>query len=106
MTDLSFFSILGMLFFLLAWFFLLVEAYGLIFLRNIYSRMLISALADTVAMMLIFMAILLTQRTIQGAPKLLILLLFLMAMNPVTSHLIARSARRNGVGLSDRPEGE
>ena len=104
MTDLSLLSILGTAGFLLAWFFLMVEAYGLIALRNIYSRMLLSSLADTVAILLLFAAILLTERSLAGSSKMLILLAFLMVMNPITSHLIARSARRNGIGLSDQRE--
>ncbi len=104
MTDLSLLSILGTAGFLLAWFFLMVEAYGLIALRNIYSRMLLSSLADTVAILLLFAAILLTEHSLAGSSKMLILLAFLMVMNPITSHLIARSARRNGIGLSDQRE--
>lgn len=104
MTDLSLTSILGTAGFLLAWFFLMVEAYGLITLRNIYSRMLLSSLADTVAILLLFAAILLTEQSLAGSSKMLILLTFLMVMNPITSHLIARSARRNGIGLSDQKE--
>ena len=106
MTDLNLFSLLGTAGFALAWFFLMVEAYGLIFLRNIYSRMLLSSLADTVAILLLFVGILFLERSLAGSGKILVLLTFLVVMNPVTSHLIARSARRNGIGLSDRKEDE
>jgi multisubunit Na+/H+ antiporter MnhG subunit len=50
----------------------------------------------------LFAAILLTEQSLAGSSKMLILLTFLMVMNPITSHLIARSARRNGIGLSDQ----
>lgn len=97
-------GVLGALMFLLAWFFLLIEAYGLIILKNIYSRMLLTSLADTVAILLLFTAILMSHLTLSGSGKMLVLMVFLMVINPVTSHLIARSARRNGIGLTDRRE--
>lgn len=102
MNNLSVPLIVGYAGFLLAWFFLLVEAYGLIALKNIYSRFLLSSLADTVAILLLFTGILLVDRTLASSGKMLVLLAFLLVMNPITSHLIARSARRNGIGLDDK----
>lgn len=104
MTSSGLVAGLGLFLILLAWFFLLLEAYGLIRFSNIYSRMLISALADTVAMILIFLGLMLSQENPVGTSKVLVLLIFLLIMNPVTTHLIVRSARRNGIGLEDRKE--
>lgn len=106
MIELSLADLPSLLLFFAAWVCLFTEAWGLISLHNIYSRMLVSALADTAAMILIFTATLLYERSFVGGTKLIVLLVFLLVMNPVTSHLIARSARRNGVGLSDRNGGE
>lgn len=98
-------SWLGFALLVLAWFFLLLEAYGMIAFKNIYSRMLIAALADTVSMILIFTGLIMSNVNPIATTKVILLLLFLLVMNPVTSHLIVRSARRNGIGLSNKEKG-
>lgn len=103
MTDLL--TILGAVFLVIGWVFILVESLGMVVLKNIYSRMLIGGLTDSAGMILVFVGFMLYSDILLNVWKMLLLLLFLILINPVTSHLIARSARKNLLGIEPREEG-
>jgi len=82
-----------------SWFFLFLGTVAVIRLPNMYSRMLTSSVVDTVTMLLILGGLLFYPEILASNFKIAILIIFLLITTPMTSHLIARSARKCNLPL-------
>jgi multicomponent Na+:H+ antiporter subunit G len=66
-----------------------------------YARLLTSSKIDTVASITILLALIIKSGFSPITIRLFIILLFIMITNPVSSHIIARSAYFNGIQLKE-----
>lgn len=87
-------QVIGITLLVLSWIFIIFGAYSMVQLKNMYSRMLSASLVDSTAMLFALGGLVFVRGFQQSAFKVGILLLFLLIANPVTTHLIARSANR------------
>lgn len=81
----------------LSWFFLLSGMVGLFRFKGVYSRILNSSKIDSVATITLTLALILRMGFSPMTYKLLVILAFYLLTNPVSSQIIASSAKRNGV---------
>ncbi len=84
---------------ILSWIFIIFGGYSMVKLKNMYSRMLSSSLVDSTAMLFLLGGLVFVRGLQQTSFKVGVLLLFLLIANPVTTHLIARSANRCSLPL-------
>jgi multicomponent Na+:H+ antiporter subunit G len=78
--------------------FLLLASIGIIRMPDVYNRMQAGTKATTIGTMLVMVGIALAQPSWTG--KLLLVLLFLLATNPISSHALARAAHFTGIKLA------
>ncbi len=95
-------SVVGAVFLISGWVLILMQSLGMVVLKNIYSRMLIAGLTDCTGLLLVFGGLMLYSDELVNIWKMVLFLVFLILTSPVTIHLIARSARKNMIGLSPR----
>ena len=95
-------SVVGAVFLISGWVLILMQSLGMVVLKNIYSRMLIAGLTDCSGLILVFVGLMLYSDVLVNIWKMILFLVFLILTSPVTIHLIARSARKNMIGLSPR----
>jgi multicomponent Na+:H+ antiporter subunit G len=72
---------------------------GIFRFSHVYERLLVSSKIDTAATLTILIALILKSGFSGYSMKLVIILIFLMITGPVTTHVIARSAYRNGIDI-------
>jgi multicomponent Na+:H+ antiporter subunit G len=77
---------------ILSWFFIIFGMIAIFRLKNLYTRILTAATIDTVASFLIF-----ASSQFEYAIRLLLLILFLLITNPISSHVNIRSAYLIGI---------
>jgi multicomponent Na+:H+ antiporter subunit G len=87
------FSILGSVFLLLA-------AIGLVRMPDVYNRIQAGTKATTFGTLLFLIGIGLSNPT--WFPKILVLIIFIFITNPISSHIIARSAHQTGIPLAEQ----
>jgi multicomponent Na+:H+ antiporter subunit G len=76
--------------------FLLVGAFGILFLPNLYSRLLACGLIDTMGMIIIIIGLLFLSPNASYSLKMIIILIFTLAINPISAYAIGRSAFLRG----------
>jgi len=76
--------------------FILFGVIGLIKFGNFYTRILVTAKIDTVGVMTIFIGMAIRQGAGFFSLKVLLLMAIMMIINPLASHMIARSAYLSG----------
>lgn len=79
---------------------LLLAALGLIRMPDVYNRMQAGTKATTLGSMLFLTGIAVARP--DWWPKLLVLILFIVFTNPISSHALARAAHFAGIRMSDR----
>ena len=77
---------------------------GLFRFRDFYSRILVSAKIDTVGVITIIIGIALKHGFGFFTLKLILIVLLVLILNPLTAHIIARSAYSSAGGLHDELE--
>ncbi|MFP4177963.1 MAG: cation:proton antiporter [Acholeplasmataceae bacterium] len=90
----------------LAWLFIIFGMIAIFSLKNMYTRILTSATIDTVASFLVLIALMFISSGFEFILRLLILILFLLITNPISSHVNIRSAYLTGIPIvtkEDRP---
>lgn len=93
-------NILSIIILLSSWFFLIFGMIAIFKLKNLYTRILSSATIDTVASILILIALIFAKLEWESVLKLIILILFLLVTSPISSHVNIRSAYLIGVPLN------
>jgi multicomponent Na+:H+ antiporter subunit G len=86
----------------LAWLFIIFGMIAIFSLKNMYTRILTSATIDTVASFLVLIALMFVSTGFDFILRLLILVLFLLITNPISSHVNIRSAYLTGIPLSSK----
>jgi len=76
--------------------FLLIGVIGLIKFKNFYARILVTAKIDTVGLTTIFIGIAVRNGLSFFSLKVLLLMGIILMINPLASHMIARSAYLSG----------
>jgi len=80
--------------------FLFLGAMGILRMPDVYNRMQAGTKATTLGTMMTLLGIGLA--TSQWLPKLILLILFVLFTNPISSHAIARAAHFAKIPLTDR----
>ncbi len=90
------------LFFLFGgFFFLLVGVVGLLRLPDVYTRMHAMGKCDTLGTGMILIAMILLIADITNATKLLLIAAMIITINPVVTHLIAKTAYNRGTPMAE-----
>jgi len=69
-------------------------------LKNMYSRILAATTIDTVASLLVIIGVIFVAGSFDFIIRLIILLLFLLITNPISSHVNIRSAYLMGIPVN------
>ena len=81
-------------------FLLFLASLGLIRMPDVYNRMQAGTKATTLGSMLFLVGIAIMRP--EWWPKILLLILFIVFTNPISSHALARAAHFVGIPMSDR----
>ncbi|MGV8144954.1 MAG: monovalent cation/H(+) antiporter subunit G [Alkaliphilus sp.] len=84
---------------ILSWIYIFFGLIGLFRFNNVYTRFLVSSKIDTVAFITIIFAIMIKTGFEPITLKLFVVLIFFMISNPVSIHMIVKSAYDNGLPL-------
>jgi multicomponent Na+:H+ antiporter subunit G len=84
---------------ILSWVYIVFGLVGIFRFSHVYERLLVSSKIDTAASLTILIALIIRSGFTGYSMKLVIILLFLMITGPVATHVIARSAYRNGIDI-------
>jgi len=84
---------------MLGWFYLIFGIIGIYRFSDLYSRLLTSSKIDTVAVLTIIIGLIAKLGFQKPVIKLILTLVFILLTNPVTNHVIARSAYMSGVPI-------
>lgn len=95
-------SVAGHMLILIGAFFLFLGALGIVRMPDVYNRLQAGTKATTLGAMLLFIGVGITD--VSFLPKALLLVVFTALGNPIVSSLIARSAHRNGVKLTQKTQ--
>lgn len=79
---------------------LLLAALGLVRMPDVFNRMQAGTKATTLGSMLFLAGIAISQPA--WWPKIVLLILFIVFTNPISSHTLARAAHHAGTKMSDR----
>lgn len=93
-------SIIGACITLIGSLFLFLGSLGLVRMPDLYNRIQAGTKASTLGTLLTLLGIALIHPDWAG--KLLILIVFVIITNPVSSHVISRAAHRSGIPLTRR----
>lgn len=81
----------------MSWFFLFAGIVGLFRFKGVYSRILNSSKIDSVAIITLTVALMVRTGLSMMTLKLAVIMVFYLLTNPVSSQIIARSAKQNGI---------
>ncbi|MDP2426348.1 MAG: monovalent cation/H(+) antiporter subunit G [Candidatus Izemoplasmatales bacterium] len=98
-------TIIGYVLLIFSWIFLLFGMIAIFRLRNIFSRIISATTIDTVAAILVIFALFFFIPSFAYAIRLVLLILFLFITNPISSHVIVRSAHLTGISIKDQETG-
>jgi len=84
----------------LSWLFILFGMIAIFRLKNMYARILAATTIDTVASLLVLIGLMFVAGSFNFIIRLVILLLFLLVTNPISSHVNIRSAYLMGIPVN------
>ncbi len=84
--------------------FILFGVVGIFRFRNFYSRILVASKVDTVGFLTVIAGVFIRQGISYFSFKVLLIGIVMLAINPLTTHLIARSAYYSGYTLKGEIE--
>lgn len=82
---------------ILSWIYIAFGIIGIFRFSNMYSRLLTSSKIDTVASITVLFALIVKSGFSSASIRLLLILIFVLVTNPISNHVIARSAYLNGI---------
>ncbi len=88
-------DVIGAVFILIGSLFLFLAALGLIRMPDLYNRMQAGTKATTLGSLLVFVGFIFLMP--ENWPKIVILALFVLLTNPISSHALARAARNRKI---------
>jgi multicomponent Na+:H+ antiporter subunit G len=83
-----------------SWIFIIFGMISIFRLKNMYSRILAATTIDTVASLLVIIGVIFVAGSFEFIIRLIILLLFLLITNPISSHVNIRSAYLMGIPVN------
>lgn len=83
-----------------SWIFIVFGMIAVFKFKNMYSRILAATTIDTVASLLMLIALFFTVDNFKFIIRIILLILFLFITNPISSHVIIRSAFITGIPVS------
>ena len=89
---------------ILSWIYIAFGIIGIFRLSNMYSRLLTSSKIDTVASITILFALIFKSGFTPISIRLFLILIFILITNPISNHIIARSAYLNGIPVKKEVE--
>ncbi|HKL10997.1 MAG TPA: monovalent cation/H(+) antiporter subunit G [Clostridia bacterium] len=92
------------IFMVVSWMYIIFGVLGIFRFNNLYSRLLTSSKIDTVAAIAMLIALTIYSGFSAYTVKLLLLLFFLILTNPISSHIIVRSAYLNGMPINEKED--
>lgn len=90
---------------ILSWIFIIFGMIAIFKLKNLYTRILTAATIDTVASFLVLIGLMFVSKSFESIIRLILLIIFLLITNPISSHVNIRSAYLIGVPV-DMKDGE
>ncbi len=75
---------------IISWVFFVFGVIGIFKFKNFYSRIMTSSKIDTATSILLIFALILTAKEAYFTSRYLLILVFILLTNPVTTHLIAK----------------
>jgi multicomponent Na+:H+ antiporter subunit G len=84
--------IIGIILLLLAWMMIIFGVISIFSYANLYARIVASTVIDTVASILLILALIFFLPNIQFSFRLVLLLIFLLVTSPISTHVNIRSA--------------
>ncbi|HHE38412.1 MAG TPA: monovalent cation/H(+) antiporter subunit G [Candidatus Cloacimonetes bacterium] len=95
-------EIIGAIITLIGAFFLLLAALGLFRMPDVYNRMQAGTKATTMGTILFLIGLSISHIKCTCIPKIIILILFIIFTNPISSHALARAAHFMGIPLTKK----
>ncbi|OHE26544.1 MAG: cation:proton antiporter [Tenericutes bacterium GWC2_34_14] len=89
---------------ILSWFFIIFGMVAIFSLKNMYARILSSTTIDTVASFLVLFALMFVSGSFIFIVRFIILIIFLLITNPISSHVNIRSAYLSGIPIKEEGE--
>ncbi|MBN2258928.1 MAG: monovalent cation/H(+) antiporter subunit G [Clostridiales bacterium] len=75
---------------IIAWIFIIFGIIGIFKFKKFYSKLLTSSKIDSASVILIFSGLMLTSKDWFFISRFLLIMIFILITNPVTTHLIAK----------------
>ncbi|HOI85523.1 MAG TPA: monovalent cation/H(+) antiporter subunit G [Acholeplasmataceae bacterium] len=95
-------SIVAIIILIFSWFFIIFGMIAVFGLKNMYSRILSSTTIDTVASFLVLFALMFVSPSFAFIVRFILLIIFLLITNPISSHVNIRSAYLSGIPINDK----
>lgn len=89
---------------ILSWFFIIFGMIAIFSLQNMYARILSSTTIDTVASFLVLFALMFVSGSFIFIVRFIILIIFLLITNPISSHVNIRSAYLSGIPIKEEED--
>lgn len=89
-------TLIGNLLIILGLFFIVFGTYAINKFRNFYTRILVSSKVDTVGFLFIFLGLIAKSGISFFSAKLLVIVIFYLITNPISTHSITHSAYNSG----------
>ena len=93
-------NIIAYIILIIAWIFIIFGMIAIYLLKNLYTRILTAATIDTVASFLVLFALIFISWRFEYGFRLVLLIVFLVITNPISSHVNIRSAYLIGIPLT------
>lgn len=88
--------LVSLIFLSIGFLFILLGTVGMLFYRNLFVRLTISGLIDTIGFLLVVIGLIFRIGWQPISLKLLLLIFIFLFLNPISNHMIGRSAYRRG----------
>jgi multicomponent Na+:H+ antiporter subunit G len=95
-------NVVAMIILVLSWFFIIFGMIAVFGLKNMYARILSSTTIDTVASFLVLFALMFVSSSFVFIVRFVLLIIFLLITNPISSHVNIRSAYLSGIPIHDK----
>lgn len=89
-------KIIGLIIMSIALFFIAFGVLGLFRFKNVYPRLLVASLVDSAGFLTLMIGVLIYSGFNFFSLKVLLIMLLMLVVNPLVSHIIARSAYYSG----------
>jgi len=89
-------EIIGAVFIVVGCILMLLGAFGLLKFKHFYPRVLISSKIDTVGMFVLLLGLVIRHGISFFSAKIVLILIFLLILNPLVAHILSRSAYQGG----------